>query len=45
LASSYGTCRSERTRWQAALCAREEVTYAPEGREDIIAVTAADIFG
>jgi uncharacterized protein len=28
-----------------ALCAREEVTFVPEGREDIIAVTAADIFG
>jgi hypothetical protein len=28
-----------------ALCAREEVTQLPVGREDIIAVTAADIFG
>jgi uncharacterized protein len=28
-----------------ALCAREEVTHLPEGRDDIIVVTAADIFG
>jgi hypothetical protein len=28
-----------------ALCAREEVTHLPEGRDDIIIVTAADIFG
>jgi uncharacterized protein len=28
-----------------ALCAREAVTHVPEGRDDIITVTAADIFG
>lgn len=28
-----------------ALCAREEVTRVPAGRDDIIVVTAADIFG
>jgi len=28
-----------------ALCAREAVTHLPEGRDDIIVVTAADIFG
>lgn len=28
-----------------ALCAREEVTHLPPGRDDIIVVTAADIFG
>ena len=28
-----------------ALCAREQVTHLPEGRDDIIVVTAADIFG
>jgi hypothetical protein len=28
-----------------AQCAREEVGYLPERRDDIIVVTAADIFG
>lgn len=28
-----------------ALCARDEITDVPEGRDDVIAVTAADIFG
>jgi hypothetical protein len=27
-----------------ALCSREEVTHLPDGRDDIIVVTAADIF-
>lgn len=28
-----------------ALCAREELTNIPDNRDDIIVVTAADIFG